>query len=1008
METPERLERIPRRLRVSLLLLCLSTAVQWDVCESQRVIDINKGPLYRAAGYPLEISCNVSNVASYTRQHFEFSIYKLAQPNQPINIISTKDPNFAYAKYSTRVRTKDIEIERKSDFSVLLHIKSTDDLDAGEYECSTPNPDGLYYGSYAEKTKINIIQDTLSASSDDIDLSKTEGESLMLDCEVSTQSFQHTHLSVTWYLQAAGDSQPHPIIQLDRDFSLKPGEGFEERYHTGLLSFNKVGGTTYRLALSKVQVNDQGTIFCEGSEWIQDPDLSWYRLAYKRTNGTNLQIQPMTADPDFFSVHLETPKEGVREGELLKMKCTVEAQNLPDRYFTVAWLRLGKEVARVGPTGVPSVTQDYERREQEGEVSVVKKSDKDYMLFFRPVRLEDQGEYQCKIWRDNKGEAGAFIQGPSNESKVENVRITVTESNLTVTSPSLMVTTIHGSVLQVSCTVTGAKGQVSVTWQHMDGQGPFSDVITLNQNGIMDPALRFQQRMEMGDVQVHRVSASSFTLKIANAQPTDSGTYKCIASDWVTDSNGNLKKADSKSQELKAIVQPIRSLIRASLSGRKVQEAKENDTLELICKVKRPKIPLSVTWKFKHENATSEEEIVSLLHTGDIRWYKESHTYQPKAEVQEEETSFTLKMYRASISEAGSYQCVIETFLRQVQVSSIPSNHLRVIITRPVSTLSITMGPPSPLKYNANSDVLMECRILKSTVNSSRFSVSWLVQREGKGHHTLLSMDHDSVTSGIQGEKRFSLMRSEAQLYTLMIRQAKPSDNGLHYCQVEEWLQDPHGVWYTLSSQSASVELIVTLQQSEFRLMKNNIEISVAENHPVTINCTLGSGSTTSLSHYSITWNFNEVNSSDTLVLAKFGPRGELDPATVVPQGMSFYRTALDTFRLTIQKARVNDSGNYSCWVEEHQLGPESTLLLKASDESGVTRVSVESTGPDAVRSGPSSSAVILVVFGVLVVILIIVTVVLSHMLHRQSAEIKRKKGSLWTESQQLKPQPEL
>lgn len=125
------------------------------MCESQRVIDINKGPLYRTAGYPLEISCNVSNMASYTRQHFEFSIYKPAQPNQPIKIISTKDPNFAYAKYSTRVKTKDIEIERKSDFSVLLHIKSTDDSDAGEYECSTPNVDDLYYGSYAEKTKIN-------------------------------------------------------------------------------------------------------------------------------------------------------------------------------------------------------------------------------------------------------------------------------------------------------------------------------------------------------------------------------------------------------------------------------------------------------------------------------------------------------------------------------------------------------------------------------------------------------------------------------------------------------------------------------------------------------------------------------------------------------------------------------------------------------------------------------------------------------------------------------------
>lgn len=137
-----------------------------------------------------------------------------------------------------------------------------------------------------------VIEDTLKVSYfGPASHSISEGESLQLKCQVSTETFQHTHLSVTWYLRGSTDTRP--IISLDQDLTVKPGPEFKDRYASGLIALEKVEDNIYILKISQVQQSDSGEIYCQADEWIQDPDRSWVRICHRNTTGSNVEVKAL-------------------------------------------------------------------------------------------------------------------------------------------------------------------------------------------------------------------------------------------------------------------------------------------------------------------------------------------------------------------------------------------------------------------------------------------------------------------------------------------------------------------------------------------------------------------------------------------------------------------------------------------------------------------------------------------------------------------------------------------
>lgn len=137
-----------------------------------------------------------------------------------------------------------------------------------------------------------MIDNSLSVSSAvSTSLSYNEGDALTLTCQASSNTVQHTHLSVAWYLHKNGEDSPRPIISLDRDFTLNPGQGFEGRHQAGLIRLDKMGDATYKLKMAQLELSDQGRIYCQAQEWIQDPDRSWYSIAQMDSEKSTLNVK---------------------------------------------------------------------------------------------------------------------------------------------------------------------------------------------------------------------------------------------------------------------------------------------------------------------------------------------------------------------------------------------------------------------------------------------------------------------------------------------------------------------------------------------------------------------------------------------------------------------------------------------------------------------------------------------------------------------------------------------
>ncbi|XP_067266546.1 immunoglobulin superfamily member 2-like [Chanodichthys erythropterus] len=979
------------------LLLCLSGLLRRDLCHGQRLVQIQEGPLYRVQGYPISISCNVSGFKGPSLQDFEFIVKK---SNVEINMISTEKENFAYAMFSGRVRGKDIEIERLSGSSVLLRIKKLLEEDAGELFCHTPNTDGEYLGSYEAGTTLNVIKDTLVASySGSPSQSLSEGDPLQLECQVSSQTYQHTHLSVTWFVHSEEDENPRPIITLNKDLTVKTGAGFEDRYHAGVISMDKVEDTTYRLKMSQLQESDQGKFYCKAIEWIQDPDRSWTQIAHKTSSACNVEVKRIEVGPDVgsFTVYMKASKGPLLVGDALDIQCSVKAQHLPGHLFSVTWLKNQKNMAQIGSSGILTVFDSYKERENAAEMRAVKISHTDYLLTIRSATTEDQGQYQCEVWQENMNDDGTFRKIQKQLSSPETVSITAKESDLTVVMVMKDVVT-EGDTLQVTCSVSGFKGPLSVSWQHKKDSGDsFSDVISLTHEGVMkDIGTRYQSR----HVQTLHSPAGNFTLEIGASTTSDSGEYRCVVSEWTVQSNGEMTKANTQSQQKAISVNSVESQMTVTLKSR-TTNVPINSSVELLCTVKGPKVSLGVRWMFRPPNSTVLRNILSIRHTGEISWGADQRNYQLSVQTQPSATVFLLIVPRASKQQEGQYQCQVDAYQKDVQKAMKNSNPLAVTVRKPESKLSLSKLK-SRLETTANTDAMIECSVLTTTTDTSRFMITWMI-----GTQMLLTMDLDAVVkfgpaAGPEKDQRIRMEVRQKQTFQLTVRQVRTSDSGPYRCEVDEWLQDPLGDWYSLNKKSDTTELVVREKESKLSVMKENKMLNITNLQAgFTVDCVIDSQSSDN-SAFEVTW--FKVQEEGPLAIFTAKRDGTLHSA-INDKYLVFGRPLATHYKLTVPQINPTDVGQYYCQVEEW-LPTADNWKKFASDKSGELSVHVHTEG---------DTKKLIDLFGLtlgitipLICFLVLVIILLLGRKNKRNSDLKKKKACLWAENHPLNSVPKV
>ncbi|XP_056184239.1 immunoglobulin superfamily member 2 isoform X1 [Falco biarmicus] len=893
----------------------------------QRVVAVQKGPLYRVRGSHVTLWCKVSGYQGPTEQNFQWSIYLPSAPEREVQIVSTIDPSFPYAIYTQRVHSRGIYVERVQGDAVLLHITELQDRDAGEYECHTPNTDERYFGSYSAKTNLSVIADTLTASMVAQVLTRSEGDVVELTCEVSKSTAQHTHLSVGWYhLQGAGEHHAEEVLTLSKDFVLRPGSSYTRRFLAGDVRLNKAGNTTYKLFIGGVEPSDQGQLYCEAAEWIEDPDGTWEVISRKQTGRTLLVVISQGRD---LSVGIAAAESSLSEGDTLQLHCMVGAQKSSSRHFQVLWLLNGMEVVRVDPHGVLFWEEEYEERAKLGQLRAFKESNAVYILTIYEVRLKDNGTYRCSV---SEVKTGDFYSIQTNQSSGIQVDVKPIESQMRLSVSTSTPQVMAGDALILLCEVQGASSPVSVQWWHLPPKHPGPQVLvaTMEQDGTLILGSTYRDGRTRGRLRLEKASSGVFTLVIPNTlDEGDGGRYGCKATEW---SRG---RSWTEEGETAVTVSSMGLGLHATLRSRNAI-VRYGQNLELVCQVSASytleDVPMSVGWFFQPSLPSYHHyELVRVFPNGTMAWGAAQLSFQGKAQLMKAATSFSLCVRDAMAANEGTYQCEVEVWRRNTLPLGQPaattrSNAVGIKVVLPESKLRVATKESS-LEVVGGADTAIECRIV-SARNNSQFTITWYLLPPSLANASPLQIVRANYSSMLEygaeyssppQKSRFLSQRVSRNIFWLQILSAKPRDQGRYYCVVEEWLWLVDG-WYKLGeAASGGTTLEFKLPERELQLEKTNRSISAREGEEVTLPCLLQGARQPTTTHLAATWFRSEENGSIRSLLTLHCNGAIEYPRESLAGRLHLRRPTATDFSLTLHSVEEGDAGVYHCRVQEWQ-----------------------------------------------------------------------------------------
>lgn len=257
-----------------------------------------------------------------------------------------------------------------------------------------------------------------------------------------------------------------------------------------------------------------------------------------------------------------------------------------------------------------------------------------------------------------------------------------------------------------------------------------------------------------------------------------------------------------------------------------------------------------------------------------------------------------------------------------------------------------------------NRPIQLNCSVKSQTSPNSHFAVLWYVHKPSDADGKLiLKTTYSSAfeygtyaeEEGLRGRLQFERHVSGG-LFSLTVQRAEVSDSGSYYCHVEEWLLSPNYAWYKLAEEvSGRTEVTVKQPDSRLKLSQAQGSLSILETRQIQLECVV-LNRTSMASQLVVEWFVWKPNHPEREVVAHLSRDatfhyGEQAAKNNLKGRLHLESPSSGVYRLFIQNVAVQDSGTYSCRVEEWLLSPSGVWYKRAEDTAGQTAVTVMRPG---------------------------------------------------------------
>ncbi|KAM9319619.1 immunoglobulin superfamily member 3-like [Gastrophryne carolinensis] len=967
---------------------------------AQREVTMQRGPLYRTAGTHISLWCKVSGHQGPANQTFEFSVSKPRAPET--RVVSSRDPDFPYKAYSSRVQSRDIYLEQVSGDQNLLHIRHLQEDDAGEWECHTPNTDPQYLGSYAATTTLTVMPDTLVVSLGPRKVEVMEGAPLDLTCQVSVTSPQHTHLSVTWILSRERDTE---IVGLSRDFVLVPGAEFSHRFQSGELRLDKLGEASYRLSIRSLHQSDQGDIICRAAQWIQDPGDVWTRITERSSQPSTVTVTPATESRQ---VTLSAQRTQLYEGDSVELSCQVTP---PSPSISIGWFRLGagqwRPVASIQRDGRLVIAEDYASAHRSARLQAEKRDSGLFTLTLREATEGDAGEYTCRVTEATQdGDPRNATAAPSNSARIHISRL---ESSLELT---LMTRASRPSSGDTATLVCSAKASfnlqdhpVSWAWFLQPGSGPRGTFLNLfgeNKDLSLGNFSSTVRGKAMYSTEEHRS-----TLTIPGIQRHQGGSYKCGATFQRKRQVGSQNPIFSNVVTINVQLPEFRLILDQSRRVVELSPGQEEAVVSCRIQARSPGTSLRVRWYCQLSTSGTPQEILRVNHEGLISpnpSFPGSRSQYVPGQTSSEETY--LRILRPGPGQMGTYHCVLEEWLLEeeeggrlwTKLGERPSGATRISLRTEDESLKLPKQNVSSAAEEGQ-DVVLRCPLQETPGTSSLFSISWFRVGGAQAPPRLLyRMGWDGTTELEESlASRLRLITPSRGNYSLVLQRVGQEDRGTYYCQAEEWrLQE--GTWkMAAADQSGFLELRVSTHGDGLRVNSSQLTLEVPEYSPLTLPCPVVSVSVPG-ARLAVSWWMAPGPGAPESLLFNVSHTGEITYSND-EELLQYERPQELTFYLRILRSRPTDSGVYHCRVQEWLRGPAGDWKQRGECRGGNTAVTVQPAGSSSRICWSLSLFSSLVALSILIAILpaVLLVALIGRRKKGGRGQQGNNQGALWS-----------